>query len=327
MNNWVAGRLKIVLVFLVCVICNATTWAQGKLEEGEEVKVLFLSSWYDGTIVGKDRRMWVVDFVFSNSNKREAFERANIRKLCEVEALDFVRGWESASGKFKVDAALKAINGEEVVLIKTDMDEVAVPLASLSTADVAYVNKFKKQNDTAVSQGQIPAKTPSLPEIEDFSAGFTTIPAIAVGSDEKRPLNRVPEYLMDFSQSGMGFVMTRKRQELIAAIPVGGPEQLVLMTAREDNFHNRDVKFQSQVYWVSLKTKKVLSTVHITPEDFVVDYDPTHQLMLSVHRGETFGDEKRDVFTLWNLKPGESTATRASALFRQNGVLGEGQIL
>lgn len=309
MNTWVVSRMLFVATFIACLFDAPSLWAQGKLEDGEEVKVLYLGEWYDGAIVGKDRRMWVVDFVFANSNRREAFERANIRKQCEVDALDFVRGWESSSGKFKVDAALKAINGEEVVLIKTDMDEVTVPLSSLSTNDVTYVNKFKKQNDTAIAKGQIPARTPALPEIEDYSGGFTTIAAIAVSNDEQVPLKPVPDYLKEFSQSGMGFLMTRSRQELIAAIPVGGPEQLVLMTAREDNFHNRDMRFQSQVYWVSLKTKKVLSTVHITPEDFVVDYDPSNQRMLSIHRAEAFDDEKRDVFTLWNLKPGESAAT------------------
>ncbi len=53
-------------------------------------------------------------------------------------------------------------------------------------------------------------------------------------------------------------MMSRKSQEVVAVIPVGGPEQLVLLTAREDNCFNGNLKFQSQLYWVSLKSQKVL---------------------------------------------------------------------
>ncbi len=301
-------KFFVLFVLLGSWLGPSVTEGQSKLEEGESVRVLYLGTWFDGIVLGKDKKFWGVEFTFANSPKREYFDRVNIRKLCEVDALDFSKSWESKSGKFKVDAALKSVDGADVVLIKTDLSEVKVPLDSLSDKDVSYVNKLKKNRDAAVARGDVPATVPTLPEIEEFAPGFSSSPSIAFGQGEIVSFGATPSFLKDFRQAGTGFRMARVRQELVAAIPVGGPEQLVLMTAREDSFFHRDNPFQSQVYWVSLKQKKVLGSVAITPEDYVVDYNPRQSLMLSVRREDQSINSERDVFTLWKMKPGELTA-------------------
>jgi hypothetical protein len=59
--------------------------------------------------------------------------------------MDYARTWSSSNGKFSVVAAMKGVSNDEVLLIKEDMEEIQVPLASLSQEDVNYI---KKCNDS-----------------------------------------------------------------------------------------------------------------------------------------------------------------------------------
>lgn len=311
------------LVFVVVVLGFAiglpSVQAQLKLEEGDQVKVYAIGSWRDGVVLGQQGQRYGVEFEFAGRANQDLFDRKAIRIMCETEALDFARTWSSESGSFKVDAALKAIQGDKVVLIKIDLDEVTVPLASLSKKDVAYVGKLKKFREAAIAQGQLPAETPALPEVETFSDGFGESAMVMFGEGSIAPLGTVPSFLSTFTQSGTGFNLTRERQELVAIIPVGGPEQLVLVSVREDNFFNQGVRFPSQLYWASLKQKKIVGTVFVTSEDYVLDYDPRSRIMISYNRGERQGFNDGGVLTAWRLSPGDS---KAEPLVRWNAKLG-----
>ena len=206
---------------------------------------------------------------------------------------------------------MKQIDGDNVVLIKTDLSEITVPLAKLSTADKNYVNKFKKSHDQAVNRGEIPAKTPELPEIESFEGSFGSTSIMPANNElQYKPLGKIPGYFAEFEQAGTGFNRIRSFQELVAVIPVGGPDQLVLMTTRERNPFDKYDNFQSQLYWVSLKRKKVINTVAITHEDYAIDYDPRHKLLLSFNRKEEFVNQvdEPDHYTVWKLDPGAADA-------------------
>ena len=315
-----AGQLQMAWVAFAVMLSwfqPTAVQAQAKLNEGEEVRVHFLNTWYEGVVVGRDKAKWIVEFVFANRPKREQFERTLIRKLCEFTAMDYARTWSSSNGKFSVVAAMKGVSNDEVLLIKEDMEEIQVPLASLSQEDVNYIKKMQRQYEQAVMRGEVPAITPNLPEVEEFgSGGFGVMASFVLNSDQVAPLGAVPDFMRTFRQAGTGFMMSRKRQEVVAVIPVGGPEQLVLLTARENNFFNGNLKFQSQLYWVSLKNQKMLGYVAVTSEDFPVDYDPTTRLLLTVTRSERRFGKSPDIFTLWYLEPGASEAT---PLQRWNG--------
>lgn len=282
--------------------------AQTKLEEGETVKVFYLNSWFDGVVLGREKNRYGVEFEFAGTKKREMFERAQLRKECEVDAIDLARMWENASGKFKIEAALKGFHDEAAVLNKVDGNQIEVPIASLSEKDQLYLKKFKKQFDDATNKGMVPASVPPLPELKDFGGVEKSSIAAMIGEGAVTPLGPVPTFLREFQHSGTGFYFARDGQEIVASIPVGGPEQWVLVTAREENFHNRGVEFQSQAYWVSLKQKKVVCSVAITPEDYIVDYDPKSKRLLSVHTDEVGKATKNGAATLWSLKPGEAKA-------------------
>ncbi|MFN7840870.1 MAG: SHD1 domain-containing protein [Pirellula sp.] len=300
--------LLVAILFPCFSVVHRSAFSQSKLEEGESVKVMFLGSWFDGVVLGREKNRYGVEFEFANTNKREMFDRSMIRKKCEIDAIDLARTWESSNGKFKIEAALKSISGEKALLVKTDVSEIEVPITGLSDKDQAYLKKFKKQFDDATQKGVVPATVPKLPPVEDFGTPELENVGSMIGGGSISALGSTPGFLTAFEQSGTGFYFARTSQKAVAAIPVGGPEQLVLLTAREDNFHNRGVQFQSQAYWVSLKQKKMIGSVALTPEDYVVDYDPRTKRLLSIHSNPMRLKDVEDCVTLWSLKPGDSQA-------------------
>ncbi len=319
--------------------------AQLKLEVGEEIMVFyFTGDWKKGTVLEKQRDGWLVDYFAHGESlsMQDWFHRNQIRKLCEVGALDFARRWESSNGNFKIDAALKDFVGDldEVILTKTDLKELKVKISSLSTADITYVKKLYKNRDSAASIGMMPALIPKLPELTQLELDAAKTPSIQIGGEgDMGPFGVLPSFLKTFQPEGVGFQIIRARQRVVATIPVGGPDQLVLVTAFEHTAVWDDAPFQSQGYWVSLKQKKVVNIVAVSPESRPVDYDPRHKLLLTVRdltdekletrrkrlykdltaqkdlsrtESEDFQKEFGSIFNqnaeyvLWRLQPGES---------------------
>lgn len=303
----VLQTLVLLTLFAVsCFSCTNGALAQTKVNVDEEVKVLFLGDWRDGVVVETKGKIALVEFEFANNMKQQAFQRKDIRRLNEVDAMDFCRTWKSASGSFSVDAALGSINGDEITLIKEDLTEIKLSLDKLSTKDQSYVKKMGRENEKAIKRGLMPAPVPTLPEIDSFDGGFGEQSTIVVvsSSDKLVTLGSLPKYMRDFQQSGLGFDFVREDQEVVAIIPVGGPEQLVLVTTREKYFPRRGPAFQSQLYWVSLKSKKVIETAALPAEDFPIDYDPKQGLLLAFNE-KYFADDEDDPdhFSLWKLEP------------------------
>lgn len=286
--------------------------AQLKVEIDEQVKVPVLNKWVDGYVVDKRKREFLVEYEWAGGTNKKVFTRKQIRKLYEYEGLDFGRMWESENGAFKMEASLYRFDGErKVVLLNPDFKSVTVSLNKLSPKDVSYVERFRKKLDADVKRGIRPAAIPQLPEIELVDSSFGSSLAFNnEGATSELSLKPLPSYLREFKQSGMGYNLIRNGQKLIAAIPVGGPEQLVLMSFREKNPFASGERFQSQLYWASLKKKKVVNFVSITHEDYAIDYNPRHKLLLTFNRNEEFIDQVDDPdnYTIWKLNPGAKTA-------------------
>ncbi len=295
----------------ILMFAPADCQAQAKVNVDEQVKVQFLGSWHDGVVVAKDKKgKMLVEYEWAGKAKREAFDRPQIRKLCEVEAVDYARNWQSAEGTFRIVAALKDAKDGSAILITEELDELTVELSKLSKKDNTYVAKMIKGYKEAVARGNAPASIGKLPELESFSTNGSTMSTLSGATSNLKPLGALPSYLREFKQSGVGFDVVRPRQELVAAIPVGGPEQLVLMTAREDNFFNKGVKFQSQLYWISMKTQSVVAKTPVTNEDFAIDYDPRNKLLLTFSRkGDGLNPDDEDHYTIWKLPVAGETAT------------------
>ena len=307
------ARSIAIIFFAIGLLCGDAASGQSKLEVGEEVEVKHLGKWKDGTVLEKGKKnQYLVSFVFINE-EQQVFDRSKIRKLCEVDALDFCRSWESARGTFRIEAAPKKFMAESVLLIKPDLSEIEVPLKKLSTKDNAYARRFKKKNEQAVARGQAPIPTPELPELEVFSNSFGGKGMFGDNSGGLKTMGSLPDCLTTFGQAGVGFNLLRPQQKLISVLPVGGPEQLVLIATRDDEYQKKG--FQSQLYWVSLKQQRVIGYVPITAGHYALDYDPENKLLLTFFRKGTarFDEPTPDYYTVWKL---ESAASEAEPLVR-----------
>ncbi len=67
------------------------------------------------------------------------------------------RTWADAGGKFKVEATFLRVDGENVVLKRTDEKEIAVPLARLSDTDRQYVEALEPSAVVEESETPSPA--------------------------------------------------------------------------------------------------------------------------------------------------------------------------
>ena len=302
-NSWVFCVFALISLFQVRQVT-----AQTELTVGENVKVFDRGLWFDGVVLGRNKNRYGVEFEFYTTKQRGFFNRANIRKQSEVDAIDLSRSWEIASGKSKVEAALKSYTADKIILAEIDDSEVEIPIASLSENDQKYLKKFKKTFEEAVRKGETPAMIPKLPPFETFADGFESDISTVIGEGEIGPLGAIPNFLREFKHSGMGFQFTRSDQRITDIIPVGGPEQWVIVSAREHDVKGQK-NFQSQAYWLSLKQQKVVSSAPLTPGDFIVDYDPRSKLLVSVYCDRVTKElDRKGSITIWNHKPAESEA-------------------
>ena len=141
--------------------------AQVKPKVEEEIKVLYLGKWYDAEVIDVKGKEVLAEFVWIKT-KQEVFPREKVRLLNEVGAMDYSRRWSSANKTFSIDAALKEVTDDSVVLIKPNLKEVTVPLKKLSQKDNSYAKKMERRRQKDVLQGLIPDRVPDLPELEVF---------------------------------------------------------------------------------------------------------------------------------------------------------------
>ena len=280
--------------------------AQVKPKVEEEIRVLYLGKWYDAEVIDVKGKEVLAEFVWIKS-RQEVFPREKVRLLNEVEAMDYSRRWSSLNKTFSIDAALKEVTDDSVVLIKPNLKEVTVPLKKLSQKDNSYAKKVERRRQKDVIQGLIPDRVPELPELEVLGFAVSSGSTFTTAEPSSgKSLAGTPSFQKEFSQAGTAFSLIRKRQKLVAVVPVGGPEQLVLMTMREKS--SGAEKFQSQAYWVSMKETKVIAHVPLTPNCYPLDYDPRSKRLLTFHRKE-YGQVEEDFYVMWEMAPGSDKCT------------------
>ena len=103
--------------------------------------------------IGK-KQQYLIRVDFGANGMERIFGRPDIRKLCEVDALDYARKWRSANGSFEIVAALKDVVKDKVYLIKEDLEEITVPKNKLGKADIAYINKMVANYEKSVAKKQ-----------------------------------------------------------------------------------------------------------------------------------------------------------------------------
>ena len=304
------------LVFILGVLVVQIESARGqlKVDKGERVKVFFLNDWRDGVIVESRGNRSSVDYEFAGGTSQRIFNRNQIRKLCEVEALDFARRWQSADGKFKIVAAIKSGDEKNVLLIKEDLSTATVPINRLSTKDITYTKKVLKtaakmaEAGNAGSASSILANA-NLPELEKFESEVGTEDTLSdVPNESIKPLGAIPAY-MKFKDAGFGFSVAREKDDIISVVPVGGPDELVMVAAGERKIFPDQSGNAVNLYWLSLKSRSVKSRTSLPPFQIPVDYDPRSKRLLTVYRETRLGlGDKTEYLMLWKLMPGADKA-------------------
>jgi len=211
---------KLLATILFCLMFASFANAQTKVEIGEDVYVFFLGQWRPGVVVAKKGRKIQVEYTFVSA-KRDIFQRRGIRKLNELNALDYSRKWSSANGKFEILGALTNVLGtDRIVITKEDESELEVDLKKLCDKDNKYVNKLVASIDKAALRGEVPARTPRLPEIESFDQEFGahgSFNSSATGNVEA--LGGLPKYMRRKSSAQLHFRTNITRWIIIRDTP------------------------------------------------------------------------------------------------------------
>ena len=279
--------------------------AQVKVKIDDEVKVRHLSSWYDGKVIDKQRNEFLVEFEWASRTRQEVVEREDICLLYEVDAMDYGRKWATADGKFTVVAALSDVNDADVILKKEDLTTITVPIELLSARDKSYARKILKDYEKAIASGEAPARAINMPEPLEFDKTKTRELNFEQSTPSGTVGNTTPDFLKTFDVAGVGFDLFRDDQELVAAIPVGGPEQLALVTTRK-GWRGSGAAFQSQLVWVSMKQQKIIGRINLIPLAFPIDYNPRARRLLTFTPDKTHSD--KGFYTLWSLTAGKEDA-------------------
>lgn len=272
--------------------------AQLPLNEGESVKVPYQDQWIDAVVIGQRGQNYGVRFTVEEKEQQALLQRRVIRKLCEVEALDFSRNWASKDGKFRVDAALHKIHEDGVELQKVDGTSITVPLASLSDRDVAYVKTIKKNIDTASAGGTIATQMPPLPPLTKFklqqAAELRGTKAAAFA------LGKVPSTLQGFNPAGVEFELP-PRHGIGVVVPVGGPDQLVMVGSGITE--PLRIREPGQISWLSMSQQKVVGIAYLPPNHVPLDYNPQVNLLLTL-QAEGVNPNEGSHYAIWKVAPG-----------------------
>lgn len=293
-RRWIA----VIFGLSVYVVTGAQSAAQLPLDEGELVKVPYQGQWVDAVVIGQRGQNFGVRFSIDDKEQQAILPRRAIRKLCEVEALDFSRNWASKDGKFRVDAALHKIHDDSVDLQKLDGVSITVKLASLSDRDVAYVKTIAKNLDKVSGGGTIATKVPALPPLSKF-----TVP-VAVELQRTNvapfPLGETPSTFRGFEPAGIEFAIPQ-RHGIGAVVPVGGPDQLVMVgSGITDPLKIRE---PGQISWLSMARQKVTGVAYLPPNHVPLDYNPQVHLLLTMDLEGVDGDGGSH-YAIWKVAPG-----------------------
>ena len=85
------GRGAFAGIAVVFMMLQNHDIGQTKIETDENVKVQFLNGWHDGYVVDQEKKQIMVEFQWGGTTKREVVSRAQIRRLYEVNAMDYGR--------------------------------------------------------------------------------------------------------------------------------------------------------------------------------------------------------------------------------------------
>jgi len=278
-----------------------TVRAAEKYQAGDEIEVFFLNKWLPAVVVEVGRRGEVMaEFEFAAATKRQVFPAQQVRAAFEAGALLPAKVWSDMSGKFKLRAALIAIDKDSITLRKPDKTEITIPIEKLSQVDQDFLKKLQKE--VMATQG------PEPPKLEEFATDGAVDAGSLWGTTANVALepDPMPAYLK-MQQGGVAFAMQDFFDRLGAVLPLGGPDAWIL--AGVENGTPGGSK-PSRILWVSLVKKKVVSQHLLPAGEIIMDYHPASKQLLTLSQTKSESD-RSDIpaLTLWKTSPVLEQAT------------------
>lgn len=265
-------------------------------KQGDDVQVHFLSKWYPGSVVSVDHRGRVgVRFEFTPGHAQQQwFAPTEVIYAFEAGALSRARFWADDSGKFRIKAALIAIDDESVTLRKPDQSEIKVALSRLSQNDRDYLKTIENQ--------AVATQAPNLSAAESFDeTSAKNISSESFDGPNHWPLVADPlPSDKKLKQGGVSFP-TVLGERLAALIPVGGKEAWILAEVTSEIGDKSE-----RLVWASLERQKVGAQQVLPAGESVVDYDAAGHRLLTVAtvKGGDGGLET-GVVTVWQVSPSD----------------------
>lgn len=208
------------------------------------------------------------------------------------------REWSDATGQFKVQASLVAIEGTSLTLRQSDGSDVSIELDQLSPLDRLVARRTLRR---------LAHRADAAPDVEAFDAA-----AVSSNHTDFPPASPGP-LVADPALAGRGLVagavkITRRDRfdRVGRLIAVGGPGAVVLAVI-ENSTPGRPLP--TRLVWVSMKSQAVIAEHELSGPEIVLDYHPILERLLTVSR-EKFTAEgaAKQTLTLWDATPGRKAA-------------------
>lgn len=287
-------RLLGMALFLSLISCTVGAYAQ-LYKPGEEVAVMFLGEWRPGVVLEASSKGIGVEYEFAGGSQQRVFPRNEVMYRFEVDAIYRVREWSDASGKFKIRAALLAINETTIRLRKPDLAELEIEVAKLSDADKTFLADLQRK----MKKNRI---VPPVGPPESFDESTGVIDAGALGG-QRNSLS--PDPLPGFLKLKAGGVVFPRQHEadrLGTLLALGGTDRYLLAAIVSDR---NDANISTKLMWASLEQKKIVGEHQMPAGEVVLDYHaPSHRLLTywSDKRG---GSGVRAALTVWEVLPAD----------------------
>jgi hypothetical protein len=304
-----ASRMIVPAIVMWLAGCNLTVGAE-QLNKDDVVEVLYLRQWHPGVVIkGNVKGMVLVEFEFAGRKRQDTFRRTDVRLAYENGAISPPRSWTDSEGKSLGRAVLIEVGDKEITLRKRDMSEFNVSIASLSKADQDFLKQGKKGDAAATS-----TKAPQPPPIEQFEiAGDLDSRSLFSDSLEQSgglAPDPLPTYVK-LKQGGVGFPAEDFFDELVAVMPVGGPDSWLLAAVEN---HTPGNPLPTQLIWASTVRQKVERRQLLPAGEIVLDYYPPGHRLLTAATVDASGvatkhpREGTHTLTLWDVLPTDAKA-------------------
>ena len=152
-------RAGMVLAAAICVCTSAAAErTTSKYKKGDRIEVRDGLDWKPATVVNVDSFSgWVdasIEKVNGGRSEKRSFPPSSVRasRAPKPRAVPDapLRKWSDRSGKFSVEAKYQGLNGDKVVLVKSDGKRIEVPTAKLSDEDARYLLEVKTAGGKSV---------------------------------------------------------------------------------------------------------------------------------------------------------------------------------